>query len=142
MDKTNQHKLAYLSLIRAIPDSFIGCGILQGRLKNLLTRLQKRVDKELHSLPEVQKSDEFILHNMINRFSSRIKWEGKKKHAVTVLSFVCDLIDNEKWAGPFFDIINEIVYYYERKNKRILTLCFISGRNAACVWRELNPLKS
>lgn len=104
-----------LALIRSIPD-LMTSKLKNGRLKNLMLRLQAAVDIDLGKLcgkigPTDIKKIEFILEN----FKSVAKF-GKQKHVGTLVSFCLSLIEksDREFNEKIVETLNLICDYYER----------------------------
>jgi hypothetical protein len=107
--------LAELALIRAIPDLIVG-GLERGRLKSLMTRLQKAVDLDLAKMRRPTKKDLDQVWEIVDTFRQQSGWDKKHHHPGTLVCFCLAVIDgSDRKINPrIIDALNQITDYYDR----------------------------
>lgn len=88
--------LAELGFIRAVHDMLV-VDLKPSRLKGLLKRLQKQVDKEfLQSKIYVTDEDLSDVMEVIEEFNKLTKWGGKRRSIATIINFLTELSEKSK----------------------------------------------
>jgi hypothetical protein len=116
MHRKNDIKhLAELALIRAIPDLVVG-GLKKGRLKSLMTRLQKAVDLDLAKLRQPTQQDLDLIWEVVDTFRRESGWGKKHHHPATIACFCLAIIDrsDRRFNTRIIAMLNEISEYYDR----------------------------
>lgn len=115
MNKPDQKHMTELALIRSIPDLIVG-GLKRGRLKGLMTKLQKAVDVDLCKMPKPTSLDLKSIEAVLDTFGDISGWNKKGHHTGTLVCFCLSLIDrsDRKFNGRILQNLNEIADYYDR----------------------------
>jgi hypothetical protein len=115
MKKSDLKHMAELALIRAIPDLIVG-GLGRGRLKSLMSRLQKAVDLDLEKMRRPKKRDLDNIWEIVETFRKQSGWDKKGHHPGTLVCFCLALIDrsDRKFNPRILTLLNDISDYYDR----------------------------
>jgi len=120
MTKKELERAVELGLCRAIAD-MASNQKPEGRVKGMLERIQKLVDKELVGIPIITKSEKLHVLNKYDAFAKKAGWTGKNKYKdiTTYLSFVLALLEDSKHqhSSKLTETIVKLFDHFERAGK-------------------------
>lgn len=94
-----------------------------GRMRGLIKRLGREVDRELMRLPVIPKERFERVAAKLQEWERESGWAGKGKHICTYASFCLDLIDARPWP-KVKAVLVDIIDHYDR----------VGAMPAACCW--------
>ena len=132
---------AELAFLRAMPDHLLP-EVPNGRLKNRLSKLLKLTDLEIQKLKDMTFEECEQTADIIKEFALLSGWDGKKRHVVSVVSFLLAMIEDSKYNYPdsIISVLNDLFDYFERA-KAIKGLCLMSGSRAAEKLKDVNNVR-
>jgi hypothetical protein len=133
----NLRQLSELSLIIA---AYI---VKEGRYKTATERslykaMNKAAEKDLHAMWKATDSDIKAATDLVFSFGKNAGWMNEKKHPVTILSFISDMIERSPhtFSPAVLESINTLIGYLENRDG-INALCCFGGRSAADKWEAM-----
>ena len=128
--------LTELALIRGVHD-LAAVPVKKGRLKNLLEKLIREVDKQLIAGVSPTAEEINAVTAILDEFKAVSGWGcNNHKHVLTLISFVLDITDSRPDYGKIHHVLETIVDYFERAGNAPAA-CYAGGKRAAEHWRNI-----
>ena len=134
---TPMKRIADLALVRAVPDMILGMNsVPNGRMRGLLERLQRAVDKELARGPALADGQIKAIGEKMFAFGQVTGWERKEKNMLTIINMLLALHEKERLPDRISQILCNIHDHLERGG-HAPAATYWSGARAAELWMEV-----
>ena len=107
-------KIAILCVIKALPD-WMENSLSHGRLRVLMSRLQREADKELAKPNRLSDTEINMLAGKVKLWADSVGWDKKPKHTCTIVSFLIYLVvDFMPENAKLLELLEQIYDYFAR----------------------------